>query len=396
LIEENEWIDLDKKNHFILIINSSDEGYCLNKQNFFVPETNKIFVECVKNKDERLIQDDTLKNDELLNLKSITKKNYLISNVQLQKILKENYNYYELLIYEDKFVNAINKEILKSVISKYECMASVGYYKGHGYNPINNFLRGIEIKEEEKKIHNDIYNIDNYFKYYSNKKVTRDNFIVYRGQKGGKGTKEMLKKLISGQPYQYFNYLSTALHPDATSFFSSWDCCFFQIFVDKNIPFIEFHATTAAEFEILFPRNLVLSLIEIKKSVDFINKLKPKDENGFDNIEYPTILNPYFSHENNTNLLENGFNFLPHQNIYDTIYVCKLSMSEENQFQSPKLSCDGFFLTNINPLPLSLKRKIEEEDVINETNNKKMKLKDGKKKRKSKRYILKKKSLKKN
>lgn len=127
-------------------------------------------------------------------------------------------------------------------------------YTRWGYKYINSFLRTGVLSGDEMYLKLSIMAMDNLF---LEAKTLDENTLVYRGVPNFTGFKD-------GE-YIEKGYLSTTKNKSvAYTFKKDVACCILEIIAEKGLPFILGDPT---EYELIFPRNLTLKLLEDKGGV---------------------------------------------------------------------------------------------------------------------------------
>lgn len=312
----NEWISMDINDNIIFIIDNEYIG--LKRSYFILHEEKNIFVQCdIENK--QLIVDSTLKNKKYINLHYLLGKHCIIEQDKFNNILNKNQKYQIFNIYKNNKNNKNNNNKIDVInyntlsyysknIKEYQPTSKKHFVSDqiHKYlrkysfqwdAPINSYLN-----MGERYFRSTIFNY--YWKRYGvTKYISIQNiknvikiFDEYMYYDAPRTTEEMSKmKFYRGMKNPYFidyinqiplenkdetmivnNFISISLDTKVAIRFSDElnHCCFFEITLDKGIPYIDMilHSQYPQEREILLPRGLKIKLLSEPETTYVLNK----------------------------------------------------------------------------------------------------------------------------
>lgn len=328
----SNWLSESNEN-FVLIIkfnetykNDYNNILLLNKNYFVNPNVRDIFLECVLEKQQLLVNETFKSKNIFISLKYLTSKNLIIQQNDIKKLLKNN-NILELSErYNNEFIsrellqlsqfglnkqktdkNLSNTEIIKQkyiekknipykkdvyfeeILSKallnysFQWDAAINSYLRYGESYFhssifNNYMKrfGDNLRESSNAIRSKVTDIDRAFLEAAPRNENSQQ-IFFRGMKrpfefDKVGSKIIIKNFISVS-----SNLSVAYRfIDRNSILTDKPCCLYYINIAKGIPIIDMVNTTKFknEKEILLPRDLEFTLKYISYT-KYLNKEIP-------------------------------------------------------------------------------------------------------------------------
>ena len=309
----SDWLSESNEN-FALILKGDKDKILLLKKNYFTnPNVRDIFLECILEKQQLLVNETYKSKNIFISLKYLTSKNYIIPHDELNKLLKKN-NILELSErYDTEFISrellqlsqfGLNKKTDKNlnkeeqIKQKYIDKKNIPYksdvyfeeilskallnYSYQWDAAINNYLRfgdvyfsgntfklyfkryGKTLHEAEMAIKNKVVDIDRAFLDAAPRNENSQT-IYFRGMKTPFDFKKIGDKIIIK------NFISVSTDINIAYRFSGVmqpnKCCLYYIKIAKGIPLINMINTTKYkdEKEILLPRELEFTLKDISQ-----------------------------------------------------------------------------------------------------------------------------------
>ena len=291
-ISLQDWLSRDNDN--IVIIDLNDNLICLKKSYFIQSQVSDIYVNCVITNNQLMYQ-ETYNSDEFRNIgyyfgekylceekdmfiffntkvninifrlkdveitiDAINKESLLLTNIELFKEHHSNFKFNNIEVY---FSELLKKSLYNY---SYQWDGTINRYLMEGDSTFDsdwfkaNYTRFGPTKIEAiENVKSKIKDIDECFMNYAPR--NEKDVILYRGMKS-----DYKVDMVIYETIELLNFTSTSKDKDVAFKFSHdiYDCCLYEFNVEKGIPYIDMISSSyygATEFEILLPRNLLMT-----------------------------------------------------------------------------------------------------------------------------------------